>query len=78
MGPFGTQEGVELLGGLELLLGLVGLGLLFGLIDKWVLIQSTFDLNDKFDMEHVEILIIIVGLIYQAVGLQCIREVTIC
>lgn len=78
MGPFGTQEGVELLGGLELLLGLVGLGLLFGLIDKWVLIQSTFDLNDKFDMGHVEILIIIVGLIYQAVGLQCIREVTIC
>jgi len=78
VGPFGTQEGVELLGGLELLLGLVGLGLLFGLIDKWVLIQSTFDLNDKFDMEHVEILIIIVGLIYQAVGLQCIREVTIC
>jgi len=78
VGPFGTQEGVELLGGLELLLGLVGLGLLFGLIDKWVLIQSTFDLNDKFDMGHVEILIIIVGLIYQAVGLQCIREVTIC
>lgn len=64
--------GVKLLGGLEQLLGLLGLGLglelllellglkvLFGLqpgvehpVDKWVLVLPNFELDDKFDMRY--------------------------